>query len=377
MIRFVCVATNAPPALGAVFVVFFAAAPALADGNEVCATAAEQAQSLRKAGKLREARERLVKCTRDTCSAIVRPFCAQWLSEVDAALPSVVIRALDARGQDVLEARVVLDGQPLTERLDGLAVAVDPGAHHVRCEARGGAAAEGDFLIAEGEKNRPLILRFPASLRSDGGPDAAAPLTPDAQRAPRSAGDERSAPWRAWSYVAGGVAALGLGSFLYFDLSSWSDYRHLQDTCGVSRLSSIGPLGDPDEDRCVGRLAGRRHRGTGGRCLADLGSTRSFRKLIAGRNDRVIPPSSGSGAQDWLGSSDFRDLSCSRQPTHVLHYPIDRLRPRWHVAPPSFGDDVSHDRRRTSSRRAPLATTANPRLRPARSGRSPWPPRQA
>src|SRR5271156_3625369 len=67
--------------------------PARADEKAACIAASEDAQQLKLDGKLTLARARLLGCARAECPAIVRQDCAQWIAEVDAALPTVVLGA--------------------------------------------------------------------------------------------------------------------------------------------------------------------------------------------------------------------------------------------------------------------------------------------
>src|SRR5687767_4739055 len=69
--------------------------------NEVCASAAEEAQGLQREGKLTQAREKLVLCARASCPAFIRKDCTGWLTEVDKSMPSIVVRATDANSRDV------------------------------------------------------------------------------------------------------------------------------------------------------------------------------------------------------------------------------------------------------------------------------------
>src|SRR5580698_9599765 len=93
------------------------AASARDDEKQACARASEDAQQLRSEGRPKEARDRLLVCARDTCPGIVRKDCTLWLAEVTAALPSVVVAAKDAQGQDVVSVKVTLDGEPFTDKV--------------------------------------------------------------------------------------------------------------------------------------------------------------------------------------------------------------------------------------------------------------------
>src|SRR5205807_1214100 len=103
-----------------------------ADVKAACVAASTEGQSLRDAGKLKAARDQFVSCARDQCPTVVRRYCADWLTDVERRLPSIVLRAQTSDGRDVTDARVMLDGQPLAEGLGGTAITVDPGAHDVR-----------------------------------------------------------------------------------------------------------------------------------------------------------------------------------------------------------------------------------------------------
>jgi hypothetical protein len=70
------------------FAMLFFASPAAADAptKQECVAANEAAQDLRRAGKLREAREKLAVCLDEGCPKAVRDDCAQRRDEVDKAM---------------------------------------------------------------------------------------------------------------------------------------------------------------------------------------------------------------------------------------------------------------------------------------------------
>src|SRR5271163_1557459 len=75
--------------------------------KKACIAASEDAQQLKLDGKLTQARQRLFACARAECPAVVRQDCAQWIAQVNAELPTVVLGARDAEGRDLIEARVL------------------------------------------------------------------------------------------------------------------------------------------------------------------------------------------------------------------------------------------------------------------------------
>ena len=197
---------------------------AFADEREQCVAAADQAQDLRDKGFYRRAREQMLVCSRDVCPGAVKRDCAQWLTDLDTAAPTVVVSAKVA-GSDITAVKVSLDGQPLTDKLDGKPILVDPGEHTFRYETPGSAPKEEKVVIIVGQKNRVMNVAF--------SPEAGLvtpPVAPEGDRAPIPI----------IAYVLGGVGVVGLGAATFFWLSGLGDKSHLEDTCGPKpgRLAS-------------------------------------------------------------------------------------------------------------------------------------------
>src|ERR1700733_10936252 len=81
-----------------------------ADPLDACIASAEAGQRLRLEAKLTSAREKLLACSQAECPTVLRADCAKWLAEVDRVFPSLVVRAVDGAGADIVEASVYLDG---------------------------------------------------------------------------------------------------------------------------------------------------------------------------------------------------------------------------------------------------------------------------
>src|ERR1700733_10632931 len=132
---------------------------AFADDKQDCIAASEAGQDQKLRGSLRGAREQLLICARDVCPAIVRQDCTQWLTEIIAALPSVVVGARDWKGHDLVDVTVSVDGVVVASKLDGKPIAVDPGVHTFRYESASGTEpVEEHMVIRQGERNRPLTV---------------------------------------------------------------------------------------------------------------------------------------------------------------------------------------------------------------------------
>jgi hypothetical protein len=175
--------------------------------KDQCFDAYEQAQRFRKAYQLRAAREQLIACGAEACPTFVRQDCSKWLGEVEASTPTIVVLARRADGTTVEDARATLDGSPLGDRLDGRAIAVDPGPHELRCEA-GGVSVQSHIVVAEGVKNQPFYV----TLGTAPAPRQTAPA-PAPKEEPRERAT-RGLPTATW--VLGGVALVGGISFATF-----------------------------------------------------------------------------------------------------------------------------------------------------------------
>lgn len=234
--------TRALAATAVFFGLFTAGVDASADSKQECAAAYVKTQSLRDNGQLRDARKQAIACSATTCSAYVVKDCTRWLAEIDASLPTVVFTAKNAAGADTLAVRVTVDGQPVTERLDGKAVALDPGEHVVRFEMAGAEAVEQKVMIQQGEKNRKLAASFPKA------PPSPLPVPPPVAPPPKVLATQKpvdvpnpvDAPQPAlrsggvpvWAWISGGLGVVALGVGAGFGVSALKAQSELTSKCG-------------------------------------------------------------------------------------------------------------------------------------------------
>lgn len=135
--------------------------------SDACNEAYVQTQRLQRTGQLLRAREQALACARDECSVTVRRGCSSWLEDIADAMPSVVVEARDAAGNELLDVRVFSGERLVAESLDGKALPLDPGAHELRFEHRG----EVELLrvvALEGQAYRHVSVRFGARPSADG-----------------------------------------------------------------------------------------------------------------------------------------------------------------------------------------------------------------
>jgi len=204
---------------------------AKAQDKAQCIAAAEQGQKLRDQGKLRSAREKFVACGQSSCPPIVGNDCARWLAEVDEVLPSIVIAAHDDRGADLTAVQVFIDGNLVTDKLDGKPIAIDPGTRTLRFEHAGSAAVEKQLVVREGERHRAVDVAF-AAPPAPAEPARPAPMQEGSTLAPPVT-ERPPPPPRApvAGYVLAGTAVAALGGFTYFGLKARADVSSLQGHC--------------------------------------------------------------------------------------------------------------------------------------------------
>jgi hypothetical protein len=218
---------------------------------ETCANAAEESQALRRDGKLTQARRALVTCARAGCPAFIRKDCTGWLAEVERNLPSVVIRAIDAKGKDLTKVRVLADGVVLAESLDGRPINIDPGEHAITYETDGAAPVTETVLIRQAETSRLLTVTFAAP------PAAAPPVKADKEtekgKESAAATPHRSIPIASWILGGGGLVLGGLGVALW--ASGTSDHASLESGCAVTRSCAQSDVDSAQTKLLVGDIA--------------------------------------------------------------------------------------------------------------------------
>jgi hypothetical protein len=200
---------------------------ARAQDKVACASAYEGAQLERRQGHLRASRQQLLVCSQPACT-VLQKECVNWLSEVEAALPSVVVEATGPDGRDTVDVEVTCDGAPLVSRLDGRALPMDPGMHRCRFETAG-AVREDQIVLHEGEQGRPWRVSFAPPEGATPAPLAPAP------------GPSEASPIPVWAWVLGGlgVAAVGVGAgFEVHGFTQKSDLDACKGSCQQSAVDA-------------------------------------------------------------------------------------------------------------------------------------------
>lgn len=175
----------------------------LTDALELCVAEHERGRMHKTELRLFESRSALKRCASKDCPLAVRADCQNWLTDVEALVPTILIVLEGARvNRDNL--RVTVDGRPIEQDLDR-PIELLPGHHRVRFELPPFSPVESDISLDPGEKNRVLRIRFEASSEPPAHegppPGAAPPLAP-----PVFTLESRPVPTT--TYLLGGTALL-------------------------------------------------------------------------------------------------------------------------------------------------------------------------
>lgn len=199
-----------------------------------CLAASEASLSLRRHHKLRQAHEQLLVCAAPSCPADVRDECLRRVGDLKAAMPTVVFIAKDGAGNDLTAVQVAMDGQTIAERLEGTAVAVDPGEHTFTFALAGRSTVEKKLVIHEGEKARRVQVVFAATAGPVAPADAPARppvlVSTPGERSPDE-GSGGLGTQRILAIVAAGVGVVGVGVGVGFGLDSLSKHNQAQKAC--------------------------------------------------------------------------------------------------------------------------------------------------
>ena len=178
---------------------------ALAD-VAACVQAHASGQREAKAGRLEAASKLFASCvSEDGCPDTIRAECAEYYKSTERNIPTLIFAAIDGRGGDLIDVRVLADDRVLTETLDGRPIALDPGEHHFEFQLASGEVLASDVLVRQGEKNR--IVSMQAKLATKASAEASASNA-------KATGTPRLLPKSFW--IASGVSAAALVSFGVF-----------------------------------------------------------------------------------------------------------------------------------------------------------------
>jgi hypothetical protein len=207
-------------ALSALAVLTCAGEASADDTKRACVAASTDGQTLQKADRLIEAGEKFRFCASGPCPELVRSRCTQWLRDLNAEIPTVIVRAKDAAGSDVVDIGVTIDGHAVAA---GRQEPLDPGEHVAVVTRPDGHTQEERFLLVDGEHARVLTVHL-------------APQAPSHDPDPPVARSSGGLPAGTW--VLGGLSLVAFGGAVFFYAQASSDLSQLQKTCSPNCTSS-------------------------------------------------------------------------------------------------------------------------------------------
>ncbi len=215
---------------------------------DVCIDAAEQSQALRDGGRLIEARRGFSRCAAETCPAVIRKDCAGWHEDVDALMPSIITRAQNEAGEDLVDAVTAVDGVAVPH--DGRPYELDPGPHVIVWRWRG-QRHETRVIVRAGEKLRVIERRFERPEAAREALPAPAPSPPSEPSAALEAAGFH-VPVAGW--ILGGVALTGGVLFAVFASEAVRRFDELSESCAPRcEPSDVAPI---ERDLIIGNVAG-------------------------------------------------------------------------------------------------------------------------
>ncbi len=199
--------------------------PPVTGSVDQCSQAFVATQKLRKQGKLIDARKQAVICAKPQCPEDFQKHCQQWLQKLDEAIPSLAIVAQKPDGSDTTAVSVTIDGKLVSEQLDGKPLVLDPGSYQVRLAHEGCKAIEQTVVLAQGQKNRVLNVKF-ESLSAPPPTGTSEPVGP-----PPGGDESATGGVSPWTFVGFGVGGAGLLLGTITGIVTLTKMSTLKDEC--------------------------------------------------------------------------------------------------------------------------------------------------
>lgn len=203
-----------------------------------CIGANERAITLRKDHHLQSAREESVACAAPTCPWEIREECSRRVSLITNALPTIVFDVKDERGNDAAVVDLKVDGELSTARIDGTAIALDPGTHTFWFSSPQTEPVTRQFVLREGEKNRHEVVVLVEKKATS----AASYEKPSESRA-------RSPIARGAGFGLVGLGLVGVGFGAFFGLRAASAWSRSKEECSVDRVCTQSSHDQAVQDR--------------------------------------------------------------------------------------------------------------------------------
>lgn len=196
---------------------------------QACIDAHGTGQELRKQGKLKDAKEHFIQCAAEACPTVIRQDCDMFLRDLSKIMPTVVLAAVDEKGNDLANVRVVIDGRPLVGELNGRSIQIDPGPHQFTFLTVDGLTMKKTVVIREGDRARPIEVTFAAVVQENPSEPQSTTPAPTQSTPTRDTSTGSGSKTAAYAFSALGLVAAG--AFAYFGLTGMREENDLEETC--------------------------------------------------------------------------------------------------------------------------------------------------
>ena len=139
-----------------------------------------------KTGRLMEARELFIRCSKSACGTPLREECTMRFTQLGMDIPSVVPVVTSGSGKPITDVEVQCDGQKLASTLDGHSFIMNPGPHDFSFSKDGHIFATQSLMIVQGQRNRLIAASIgsPEASPSEEAPRPRKVRRTEAQSAP-------------------------------------------------------------------------------------------------------------------------------------------------------------------------------------------------
>ncbi|MBX3233608.1 MAG: hypothetical protein KIT84_11430 [Labilithrix sp.] len=187
-------------------VTWLASSEARASEESTCSAAHVRAQILKRDApdSLLERRAALRTCSSAVCARSIVDACSAWLRDVDARIPNITVRVVDAHGGSTPVTSILVDGKAQSS---AVALDLDPGEHTVVVQA-GGSKETRAVVLRSGEKGRAIDIVLRSDESERGAPGKVSAIDPGA------AGATRRPQWPLYATLA--LAGVGLATSAVF-----------------------------------------------------------------------------------------------------------------------------------------------------------------
>ncbi len=175
------------------------------------------------------------------------------IEELKPQIPTIIFDAKDASGADLSAVKITMDGEVLTERLEGTALAVDPGEHTFTFETADRPPVTRTLMVLQTQKDRREVVTFGAATPQPSPASAPQPVSVTPLPAAPEEKGLGMGTQKVLALVAGGVGVVGVGLGTAFGVMALSQKSDAHNACpatscptqdGLNKWNTAGTTGD-------------------------------------------------------------------------------------------------------------------------------------